>query len=468
MLKTRTVLEITDTHIKFLQAKQGKDGWRPFVTEVLPVEGKPEAEVEEIILRTMQSRSIASEHFAIVLPRHLASIKRLRLASTNGKEIPKMVALQISLITPHPEKEIVYGYEMIAEEPDGHSQLLVYLVHKDVCKKYFRVFSRARISPSQFILSSCGITEWFNSATVKAELCPPPASLIVDLDDARAELCFIQDGKLSFSRSLGFGTRYMGNGKMESFCEQVGLSLDMYRRERMGDAPQKIFLIARKEDVTELQAALSERYALPVEVYAPPGTNNGKPHPGLSLTVCAGLLSATAKTKVNLITKELHDRYSAAVRKKKRVQFGGLLLLNVLLAASLAGMDLFVKYAQLNSIGRQIKALGPQLSRAEDKLVLLRGLEERFKNRTVFSDLMLKLDRIAPEEITFRSLNISPTGIVVGGYAGTGTLVNTFQSKMVGSKDFTDVSLLFTTKRVLYDQEVVEFKIKFALKRGTQ
>ncbi|MBF0479718.1 MAG: PilN domain-containing protein [Candidatus Omnitrophica bacterium] len=472
----RTVIEITDTHIKFLQAKKGKGKLLIVAFDASPIEGKLDGEIEEIILQMVQSHTIDPETFTLVLPRRLASVKRLRLPSITDKEIKKMLPIQIGHMMPHVIEDLIYGYEILEKEDAGYVKLIVYIVHKDVTQKYFNLFQRTKIAPSKFILSSLGIVEWFNFQRSQLDIQASFPILLLNLDLLHTELCFIQHHRLLFSRNIHQGLKDLRSDTFINFFDQIELSLKLYRKERFGDEIGKIFVVSSLKEMTELAGTLEKRFHLPIEFISPvdnvfssgvPIVNQIKEHPGLSLSVCLGLGASDSKSLVNLIAKHIRDEKIAHGKQKQLYQFVGLTFLALFLTVCIVGLDLAFKMTTLNKTNERISEMNADTTTAEAKINLVKNVEEHFSRRIFVPALMAKLYQATPEDITFRSFNINQTGdVVIGGYAQSGTSVNLFQSRLVASPDFSDVSLQFTTKRKLFNQDVIEFKIQLKLKRS--
>ncbi|MBF0532551.1 MAG: PilN domain-containing protein [Candidatus Omnitrophica bacterium] len=471
----RTVIEITDTHIKFLQAKKSQGKHLIIAFDACPIEGKADDEIEAAVLQMVQSHAINPENFILALPRRLASIKRLRLPSTNDKEIQNMLPIQIGRMMPHVLDDLIYRYEILEKEDAGYTQLIVYIVHRDVSDKYFKIFLRAKKAPSKFIPSSLGIVEWFHFQMSQKNIQEQSPVLLINFDLVHSEICFIHRSRLLYSRNIHKGVKDLRSDDFTDLFDQIELSIKLYRKERFGEEVGKIIVVSSVNLIPEISETLNKRFNLPVEFYSPaenvyssgtPIVNQIKDCAGMSLSVCLGLGFSESKTPVNLIAKHVRDLKDARRQHKQIVQFICLFVLTLALSVAIAGIDPVFKTVALTKIKARVSSLNQNTSDAEEKINLVNGAEEYFNKRILIPDLMLKLYQATPPEISFHSLNVTREGdATIGGYAPSGTSVNSFQTRLVSSPDFADVSLQFTTKRRMYNQDVIDFKILLKLKR---
>ncbi|MBF0533051.1 MAG: PilN domain-containing protein [Candidatus Omnitrophica bacterium] len=469
-----TVIEITDTHIKFLQAK--RENKKSIITafDTRSIQDLTDDNIEQALLAALRSRQIVAEKCVMVLPRRLVSVKRLRLPTTQDKEIQKMLPLQIANLIPHSIDDVTYGYEVIQRESTGYSQLIVYIVHKDVNEKYLHIFSKAKIAPSQFVLSSSGIVSWFNFQKQKDNVTDPGPVLLLNLDLNHSEICFIQNQRLLFSRSVNYGLKDLRADNFVGFFDQIDLSVKSYRKEHLGDDVESIFVVSSLPEMTTLNHTLAEKFQLPVVFYSPvenvysagaPIVNQIKECPGLSLTVCLGLLFSDRKNLVNLVAQDMRVLSTAKTQRQRRSHFLFFFFLSIALGFSIWGIDMFYRMIQLQRVKALAMQALPAASQAQKNNALTEFFDRYFANRIVFSDLIAVLNSLTPAAVSFTSLNTDHSGnVTIGGYAQLGSDVNRFQTSLVKSPRFSDAQLLSAKKRKYYNQEVTEFKIQFKIR----
>lgn len=467
----RTVIEITETHIKLIQAK--RSGGRTLVLDqdACSIEGKLDEDIQLLLLQMIRPRSVDPDNFIMVLPRRLSSIRRLRIPSSDDKEIRKMLPIQISHMLPHLLEDLVYDYEILERENGGYAKLIIYIVHKDVGDRYARLLERSKVLPSKYVLSSQGVVEW---SRLKKDRVGDAPILFLNLDLAHAEACFIQDGRLLFSRVINGGVSVLHHDGLSSFVDQVEQSVRLYRKERFGEDVAGIFVISAME-ISELTAVLGERFHLPVESFHHQDDINissnkiksGMPDcPGVSFAVCLGLASAESKNLMNLIAKHVRNVKDADAKRKYILRF-------IIAAFSFwfvflcwIGADYFYNSHALQQVKEQVFRFDTDAMQARDKVGLVVSIDQYLSKRFSFSSFIIKLYQIMPPDVSLRSLSIDRGGaMVIGGYAQSGSSVNLFQSRLVSSPEFSDVTLQFTAKRKLYNKDLVEFKIQFKLKK---
>lgn len=472
-LKTRTVIEITDTHIKLLQARKEKGELAVSAVDWCSIEGKSDVEIQQNVLALIRPYVIDPDDFILVLPRRLCAVKRLRLPSVIDREIHKMMPLQVKNIMPHALEDLVYGYEVLEREPTGHTKLIVYVLHINVCRKFFGIFKQAKVAPSRFFLSSAGITQWFFHNKIN----PPSGApvLVINLDLTHTEICFLNGDRLLFSRVLDYGLKDLRSDHHEVFFDQVALTIKMYRKESFGNDIDRIVMVSSMEETRAVADTLKGLSGLPVEIvssdaavtiHEPSLLDRMKSCRGLSFTVCLGLVLSRQES-VNLIAKDIRDSKEVQRKNVHIRYFIALATVALLLVALIVGSEGFVKAGIIRDIENRRRELKPEVTRAKEKVELVNGIDAAISKRVIVSDLMVRLYKVAPTGLSFSSMALTKSGdMIISGFATSGSAVNAFQSKLAQSRDFSNVALQFSSKRMLYDQEVIEFKITFMLKRG--
>jgi Tfp pilus assembly protein PilN len=78
----------------------------------------------------------------------------------------------------------------------------------------------------------------------------------------------------------------------------------------------------------------------------------------------------------------------------------------------------------------------------------------------MIADVVNDLLKLTPKDVVFSAIQLDRSGaLAVRGSALTGKDVNAFQSNLVNSDRFKDVSLEYATKRRRVNAEVTEFRL---------
>ena len=125
-----TVIEITDYHIKLLQAQGAKGRARLITCDIEAIESHTEENLFKLFKRVVFRHYIQTDRLALVLPRKFVILKQLRIPSVNEAEIGKMVGLQLVNQIPYPVQDVVYeAQKMICTVLDYCELSYLFLIH---------------------------------------------------------------------------------------------------------------------------------------------------------------------------------------------------------------------------------------------------------------------------------------------------------------------------------------------------
>ena len=462
-----TVVEITDTHIKFLQAKMGR-GPLVITCAIRSLNNYTNEEIINNLIEMGRLAAIHPEQFIAIVPRRLIILKQLRLPSLEETEIKKMVGLQLVNQIPYPLEDVIYEYFILEKESSGYTQLLVIIVHKEVSERYLKIFEKVGIHPGKLTLSSLGILGWWNYQALKAKSDLTQVVSLIHIDHAHTEICFCRGGNLLFSRSINYGTKDLKGDNFIGLLTQIELSLQAYEKENMGPAMKKMIIISALHQTHALKEKLETQFKIPVEEPSPldnitssKNINLAQPEEqGVSLAIDIGVLLLDPKKLINLLPVGVHDTKKTQYKRRQWIKFISLFLLTAVLALSIAGIEYYQKLREWQVLQERTETQRPQLAQAKKTIEVVNLFEEKLKERIFIADLMDELYTLIPSDIAFRSLQMDERGLfTIQGYAETAGSVNSFQANLLKSPTFKEVNLQFATKRKIFNMEVTDFKM---------
>lgn len=463
-------VEITDTHVKVLRAKKSGSGVVVTACVIRAIRDYTDDELVRILSETLPPRDVASSDLFVVIPRRLAIVRQMRVPSHNDREIHKMIGLQLVTQIPYTLGDIVYDYELIEKESTGYARVLVVVVHKeDVGHRFLKLFAQARLTPEKFVLSSLGLLGWLNYQEQKKQVVGKEPQLLISIDAAHAELCFCHDRKLLFARSVPYGAKDLGADAMADFFDQIKLSFKNYRQENMGPEVSRILVLSTRPEAADLKERLERDLKVSVSMFSSLenvlsqktlDTETLKKEAGVSLGVCFGTVASDVSRQMNLIPAEVQTGKELKRKRTQKVQFALLLLLALVLGIVILGMQLYEKIVYLKRIDDKIATLGPQVEEARRKIDLIKSFRNEFEGRILVADMVRAIEALMPRDVSVRSISWDEhKRLAISGYAETSGSVNSFQTNLVRSPVFQDVSLEYATKRRIFNMDVTDFKI---------
>lgn len=464
-----TTIEITDTHIKLVQAKTLRHKRVLCACDIKPLNDFIDDELIRKLSEMTAFRGIDLRNLVIVIPRRLAILKQMRLPSQNEGEIKKMVALQLVGQIPYAVEDIIYDFQLLEKEPSGYMRVLVIIVHKEVSDRFLKICRAAGLHPERFVLSSFGILNWLNYQQEKLRIPPDEPVLVINVDVDHTEICFCHHQKLFFSRSVNYGARDLMADYKTGLVHQIDLSLKNYSKDNLGPAVKKILFVSAVTEASALKGQMEEMASIPVDFHSPlanilcqKNTNLGaiQSQAGLALTAGIGLLLSDPKGLSNLIPPQVHEIKQSKHRQVQWIKLIGLFLLTCILGLAIPGMEFLRKVSYLSMLKKEIEAMGPELERVNQKMQVVQAIQGNFKKRILMADLIRDLYGLTPPGVSFQSLSMDEKGrFVMRGYAQTSASVYSFQENLVKSPLFTAVNLEFATKRKIFNMEVTDFQI---------
>ncbi len=467
-------LEVTDTHIKLLQGKGAAADKIITAGEIHAVHTPSDDE----LIKTLSDIVTAKRFRAptvVIIPRRFTILKQMSLPSTEETEIRKIIDLQIINKVPYSREDIIYDYLLLEKDPSGYSKVLVVIVHRDVIQRYLKIANKARLQVSRFTLSSIGLLHWFSYQVTKGRLQLLQPTVLINIDETDAEICFCQNDKLLFSRGIPFGAKDLTDQHLPDFLEQVALTLKSYQKDNMGPDVASFVLISTIPQVNLLKEKLKEEYQIPIEILTPidnlscPKDLNLSSiwgQSGVSLAVSLGTLLAPDTKLLNLLPVDV--RHSGALKFKRQQGVKTILLICITLLMGLFAVNSeFYRYRhQLTDLQGKIVQFKPQIEEAKKINQLVSFVRKNIYGRIPIADVIAELYRLTPDDIAFSALSINDQGIItIQGFSQSPGSVNTFQSQLVNSSMLKEVTLQYASRSRVFNEALTDFKITCQLNR---
>lgn len=462
-----TCIEFTDSHVKLLEMRWARGQHVVTTCEHVPLAGQKPEDLDRALSQLIQGRNIAS--LAALIPGRYAILKQITLPSHSDDEIENMVSLQINHLGPFPREEIVFGHLILDKDLQGYSRVLIVVVQKENILYFLRALQRQNVIPRHLFLGSQAILNWYLFQKRVAKLPDAPCVMLADVDDDNTEVCFCHRDKLFFSRNIRFGTRDMADDKLESFLEQIGLTLGAYIKENMGPDITRIAVIANTDARAQLAEKLEEYYRVPVDVLTSfdhlvheksAGLTLQQKAAGLSLTRSIGFLLERGHAFVNLMPQEVVHNQASRIRRRVILRFTVSALIAGLLGLGLFGTKVYRDKQRLQAVEEQLGQTRALVEKVRQEIDVLRAFARRHRQRIRFVEIFRELYQLTPGGINFQTLNLdNQLMLSIQGNAASGSDVNLFQSRLVESPVFQEVTLQYATQRVRFRQEYTDFKI---------
>ncbi|HOW35220.1 MAG TPA: pilus assembly protein PilM [Candidatus Omnitrophota bacterium] len=486
-----TSVEITDTHIKLVQAMVSHGGAVLTYCDVREIVQYSDAEVSRTIAVMAANGKVRASNLIGIIPRRFAILRHLTLPSHADEEIRKMINLQIIKQVPYPREDVILDHAVLAKESTGYSKVLVFAIHKEVVGRYLKIFNDAGLPIQRLTLSSVGLMRWFVFQQSRLRQKDTSPAVVINVDTLNTEICFCHNRKLLFSRSINFGARDLNEAGIANLIEEINLTVATYVKENIGENISRGLLVSSLSQIAILRERMeaenkalasgaesgdnteAERgrrlYAVNPETLNPltniPQKKSFKKpialeQAGVSLAVGLGLVLEKPEGLVNLIPSEVS---STRENRKRRQEWSRLIILLVgvvLLFMGTIAVKIYKNSMYLQQLQGKISEAEPAVREVKEKVRRLNFIKERFNPVATGIDIIYELYNLAPAEISFSMVHLGEDGTLdLQGTSETGSGVNALQRRLVNSSLFGNVTLQYATKRKIFKGELTDFKI---------
>lgn len=464
---TSTVIAIADNCVRSVSAKFSRGQANISHALVQRTGSDSDADVLNALLALAKEKQIKSNGAFLVLPRHLAIVKVLRLPSQEERELRQMVEIQISSQTPYTLEEVEFEYRKLSSDSEGYTQVVLIVIPKEVSNRYIRLMNEANIPLSGLTISSIGLLGWFNYQVSQNRLSAHQPVALCAIDVNHAEICFFHGDRLLFSRSINSGLQEVRSSPQD-MIRQVELSLKHYRNEKMGADLSRFVIAADQLDLQDFVAELEHKIQIPCELIS---TTEGLSLPknidrslatddsGPTLSAAAGIQFLDRKQVINLLPNTIRVSKQSKALKLELVKIGILALIAGGLFLFRMSIDVRLQEDKATQLRKAITSLDPEIDEAKRKMRLIEYFDGYAKTRVFIPEIMSRLAKLIPEDISLRALYLNEKGVfTVQGYAQTREALNDFQAKLVNEPLFRKVNLEFATSRKIFNMQVTDFK----------
>jgi type IV pilus assembly protein PilM len=284
-----------------------------FVIKPLGLEGAQEATREKLILSTLQA-AIAEKGFKaktvnVCAPGFHVFSKFVKLPPVDASKVDQIIQYEAQQNVPFPLAEVVWDYQILGSAASGELEVLLVAIKSDIVEGLFRVAAEAKLNLQLCDASPAALCNAFRYNYGELEDC----TMLLDIGAKTSNLLFFEKGKV-FSRSINLGanaiTQDFANESKLKFDEaekikiaegfvslggayeepdnpyqaaiskiarqfmtklhiQVNQTLQFYRGQQGGAAPQRLFLSGGASIMPYTAQFFAEKLNVPVEYFNP-------------------------------------------------------------------------------------------------------------------------------------------------------------------------------------------------------
>src|SRR5437867_2244850 len=279
----------------------------------LGAEGSQEDKREAIILKALQEmlteKSIKAKNVNVCAPGFHVFSKFVKLPPVDAGKVTQIIQYEAQQNVPFPLAEVVWDYQILGSTAGGELEVLLVAIKADIVEGLFRVTETAGLHLQLADVSPAALCNAFRYNYGDLEDC----TMLLDIGAKTSNLLFFEKGKV-FSRSINLGANsitqdFANESKLkydvaekikieEGFVSlggayeepenphqaaiskiarqfmtrlhiQVNQTLQFYRGQQNGSAPQRLFLAGGASIMPYTAQFFAEKLNVPVEYFNP-------------------------------------------------------------------------------------------------------------------------------------------------------------------------------------------------------
>ncbi len=432
----KVVVYITENWVKFCEAGESQDKTK--LSEI-DISSLKKEDIPHSIKNLLKNKKIQPEHLILVVPRNQAYIRYFYFPATNDGEIHSMLEYDLTDRFAYKTEELVFDHAVIEKSGDGFSRVLLAVVPRDEILPKFSLLKHSGLVPDEAYLSTVSLFNQIINRKKPVEKC-----LVVYFDDGFAEILYVSQGKLEFSRAINFKS-----GETDSLIKEIKHTIIVLNAENR--IIERAILSGKLPPGEQFISEFGKLVENEVEIDD-------------SLDTLKGFMQENRLLKLSLLPEEFKIRKVKERRARSLVYLGILLLLNLSLIANIAFFKMKAKDEYLYAVKSEIKKIDKQAAALQKKMIKANAVRNYINSGRMKLGLFSEIYRVAPEGIFFSSLDISGNkkqGVVILiGQAPDSERVLKFAGDLKSLVFIEKTDVNYINKRKLPGQNTVDFEIK--------
>jgi len=284
-----------------------------FAIKPLGLEGSQEGAREKVISQALQEvlveKGIKSKNVNVCAPGFHVFSKFVKLPPVDAAKVGQIIQYEAQQNVPFPLSEVVWDYQILGAAASGELEVLLVAIKSDIVEGLFRVADQAKLKLQLCDASPAALCNAFKYNYPDLEDC----TMLLDIGAKTSNLLFFEKGKV-FSRSINLGANiitqdFVNESKLkfddadkikvaEGFVSlggayeepdnphqaaiskiarqfmtklhiQVNQTMQFYRGQQGGTAPQRLFLSGGASIMPYTAQFFAEKLNVPVEYFNP-------------------------------------------------------------------------------------------------------------------------------------------------------------------------------------------------------
>ena len=453
------IFEIGKVHSKFAILEEDLKGNKTIqsVKEASPEALRQDASLDDLI---------------IILSRNQVTVRNLELPTTDPQEIKDIISIQAGKQTPFSRDEIIADFKIIGLTRQHYTKVLLAIVQKAIVNNFLNNLAEKKEAVSKIVLGSQVLANW---CPIIAPKIGDETFAVLDINNDFSDFCVLSKSGLLFTKLLHFNKRDLSKRTWQkSLLEEIGLSLDTYRKESIGPPFNKVAIMGMKAEEKfneDMKNALARQLSLEAlslfEDAEGINISNGaravldeERKKGVSFSKLIGLTLNPARPLMDFLPQGLKQARAKRIKRKELTLVGILILLMAILGAGILLEKLCTKTLLLKRLDTQLVRLEKETSGLKKENLKINLIKSRINAGNSAIEVLRQIHKVIPQEIYITCVNFEENKQVsLRGTSKDMSCVFKLVKTLEEVPNFRGVKTKYVTKRRLKGKDLTDFEI---------
>lgn len=453
-------MELADEHVKIAASTLSKGARVIKVLTKKELVSRDDDAVSEEIARVFDDLRMSQALVRLNIPRHLTTVRFLKLPSTDENEITRIVRIEALKHIPYSDEDVIAGHRIIEKFEDGYSSVLVAIAQAERIQRLIDILKKARVDVETASLGSETLFVWYlaNFPGEKADIV-----LLVNIDCAYVDIDVVDGEKLVFTRGVSYSA---GNPlPKEKIADQIKISMAAYHKES-NKAIKRIILTGARARVEEARELIEQEVKTPVEMSVglkeTPVADAAQvlDSDDSSFVELLGLVMKKEDMSVNLMPEAAGEERRLAAVRKNFILTVALAFFIVALVFGLVIKRMGNEAFYLSRVNAELKAIGPKVAKVKKMMKEIAVIKDALNKKPLAVEIMSEIHKITPDNVSLTVIDFERhKTLMVRGSASALADVFNYVNVLEKSRYFDGVKVKYANKRLAAGKELADFEI---------
>lgn len=426
--------------------------------------GEPAGELSAML----QGLKGGSAHVIGVVPREQVITRVVKFPTLQPAELAQMTELYAKAQLPYPREQTVMDSYLLNQQ-DGFSTVAIVACQREVIDRQLAFLRDAGLPVGLLTVSSWGVLGWYQQIAPAQAISEP--TLVLHVDETRADLVLIAEGKILSSRSLGQGAQEWQ--ALPEAAELLALEIERSRaaiRKELPSAEVRSLTLTGVGPLAQWKDHIARRAGLPVTVVESQALLKGWP-PGaaaISPVVIGGLASGETRGLLNLSPPEMRVQVRHRQQVKELVLVGVLLVAVLAAGAGFLSLQISRRHRVARHLEQVLAEITPVAKQLQEKSRLAESVGAVLETRIRLAAALAEVFRYTPPEVSLEVITAerSRGELALRGSADSTQGVLNYVKALEALEGIEAVDLKYSTRRMTPLGERIDFEVVLHQPKG--